>query len=122
MESAITRAQDHAVERPDLYQKIFWRIMPLIVFAYVGAYLDRVNVGFAKLKMLDDLGFSDAVYGLGAGIFFLGCLLSKSFGSDRRVLCSAPNGRPSGAMPGSGKVGLFRATGRMDTGQTRRVF
>lgn len=56
----------------DVYRKIAWRIMPLVVICYIGAYLDRVNVGFAKLKMLQDLGMSDAVYGLGAGIFFIG--------------------------------------------------
>ncbi|PLZ01514.1 MFS transporter [Burkholderia sp. WAC0059] len=56
----------------DVYRKIAWRIMPLVVLCYIGAYLDRVNVGFAKLKMLSDLGMSDAVYGLGAGIFFIG--------------------------------------------------
>jgi MFS family permease len=46
--------------------------MPFIVICYLCAYLDRVNVGFAKLQMLSELGFSDAVYGLGAGIFFIG--------------------------------------------------
>ncbi|TCK36888.1 sugar phosphate permease [Paraburkholderia sp. BL8N3] len=58
--------------RADVYRKITWRIMPFIVICYLCAYLDRVNVGFAKLQMLSDLGFSDAVYGLGAGIFFIG--------------------------------------------------
>ena len=42
------------------------------MLCYVVAYLDRVNVGFAKLQMLEDLGFSDTVYGLGAGLFFIG--------------------------------------------------
>lgn len=58
--------------RADVYRKITWRIMPFIVICYLCAYLDRVNVGFAKLQMLSDLGFSDAVYGFGAGIFFIG--------------------------------------------------
>ena len=40
--------------------------------SYIVNYIDRVNVGFAKLQMLGDLKFSDSVYGLGAGIFFLG--------------------------------------------------
>ncbi|MDP4026252.1 MFS transporter [Methylobacterium sp. NEAU 140] len=61
-----------AASRTDVYRKITWRIMPFIVVCYLFAYLDRVNVGFAKLQMMSDLGFSDAVYGLGAGIFFLG--------------------------------------------------
>lgn len=55
-----------------LYGKIAWRIMPILLICYIIAYLDRVNVGFAKLQMMGDLRFSDSVYGLGAGIFFLG--------------------------------------------------
>jgi D-galactonate transporter len=58
--------------RSDVYRKISWRIMPFIVLCYLCGYLDRVNVGFAKLQMLNALHMSDAVYGLGAGIFFIG--------------------------------------------------
>jgi D-galactonate transporter len=58
-----------------LYNKIAWRIMPIMFLGYIIAYLDRVNVGFAKLQMLGDLKFSDSVYGFGAGIFFLGYFL-----------------------------------------------
>src|SRR5271170_2328201 len=58
-----------------LYRRIAWRIMPIMVCAYIVNYIDRVNVGFAKLQMLGDLKFSDSVYGLGAGIFFLGYFL-----------------------------------------------
>lgn len=54
------------------YSKVTWRLLPLLFLCYVASYLDRVNVGFAKLQMLQDLKFSDTVYGLGAGIFFLG--------------------------------------------------
>ena len=54
------------------YEKISWRLLPFIVICYLIAYLDRVNVGFAKLQMLSDLKFTDAIYGLGAGIFFAG--------------------------------------------------
>jgi D-galactonate transporter len=57
------------------YAKVTWRLLPFLFLCYVFAYLDRVNVGFAKLQMMDDLGFSEAVYGLGAGIFFVGYLL-----------------------------------------------
>ena len=46
--------------------------MPFLLLCYVVAYLDRVNVGFAKLQMLSDLKFSETIYGLGAGIFFIG--------------------------------------------------
>jgi len=57
------------------YRKTAWRIIPLLMVCYLVAYLDRVNVGFAKLQMLDDLKFSDAVYGFGAGVFFVGYLM-----------------------------------------------
>jgi len=48
------------------------RLIPFLFLLYVAAYLDRINVGFAQLQMKDALGFGDAVYGLGAGIFFIG--------------------------------------------------
>lgn len=51
------------------------RLLPLLFVSYIVAFLDRVNVGFAKLQMASDLGYSDAVYGFGAGIFFLGYFL-----------------------------------------------
>ena len=53
-------------------RKVSWRLIPLLFLCYIVAYLDRVNVGFAKLQMQDALQFSEAVYGLGAGIFFIG--------------------------------------------------
>ncbi|MCP2091768.1 UNVERIFIED_ORG: MFS family permease [Paraburkholderia sediminicola] len=52
-----------------------WRLLPFLVTCYLFACLDRLNIGFAKLQMQSDLGFSDAVYGVGAGIFFLGYVL-----------------------------------------------
>jgi len=58
-----------------LRRKVAWRILPLVFLLYIVAYLDRANVGFAKLRMASDLHFSDAVYGLGIGIFFIGYLL-----------------------------------------------
>ena len=57
------------------YRKVSWRLVPFLLLCYVVAYLDRVNVGFAKLQMLNDLQFSETVYGLGAGIFFIGYFL-----------------------------------------------
>ncbi len=54
------------------YQKVTRRLIPFSVLCYVISYLDRINVGFAKLQMLSDLGFSETVFGLGAGIFFIG--------------------------------------------------
>ncbi|WP_413812258.1 MFS transporter [Streptomyces sp. OE57] len=58
-----------------VYRKVVRRIVPFLILAYVASYLDRVNVGFAKLQMSDDLGFSEAAYGLGAGLFFIGYFL-----------------------------------------------
>jgi D-galactonate transporter len=57
------------------YRKVGWRLVPFLLLCYIVSYLDRVNVGFAKLEMLQDLGLSDTVYGLGAGIFFIGYFL-----------------------------------------------
>ncbi|MCG5476744.1 MAG: MFS transporter [Sinorhizobium fredii] len=57
------------------YGKVFWRIIPFLMLCYVVAYLDRVNVGFAKLQMSSELGLSEAAYGIGAGIFFIGYFL-----------------------------------------------
>jgi D-galactonate transporter len=65
-----TGAADSDLERT--YKKVFWRIVPFLMLCYVVAYLDRVNVGFAKLQMAQDLGFSETIYGLGAGLFFIG--------------------------------------------------
>jgi ACS family tartrate transporter-like MFS transporter len=53
-------------------RKISWRLLPLIVFAYLVAYIDRTNVAFAALTMNKDIGLSAYIYGWGAGIFFLG--------------------------------------------------
>jgi ACS family tartrate transporter-like MFS transporter len=52
--------------------KVAWRLAPLLMVCYFVAFLDRVNIGFAALTMNQDLGFDSTVYGLGAGIFFLG--------------------------------------------------
>ncbi len=57
------------------YRKVSWRLVTFFFVGYLVAYLDRINVGFAQLQMQHDLGFSDAVYGLGAGIFFAGYFL-----------------------------------------------
>jgi MFS family permease len=54
------------------YRKVDLRIVPFLFLCYILAYLDRVNVGFAKLQMLKDLSLSDAAFATGAGIFFIG--------------------------------------------------
>lgn len=57
------------------YRKVTARLLPILILCYLVAYLDRVNIGFARLQMMDDLGFSETVYGFGAGIFFIGYFL-----------------------------------------------
>src|SRR5690606_36410582 len=61
-----------------VYGRIAWKILPFLIICYLFAYLDRVNVGFAKLRMLEDLQFSEAAFGLGAGLFFIGYLLFEA--------------------------------------------
>jgi ACS family tartrate transporter-like MFS transporter len=60
----------HSVPR-----RIAWRLLPFLWLLYLIAYLDRANVAFANLEMSRDLEFSDSVFGLGAGIFFVGYVL-----------------------------------------------
>ena len=52
-------------------RKVAYRLLPFVFFLYVGNYVDRVNVSFANLRMSADLGFSDRVYGLGVGMFYV---------------------------------------------------
>lgn len=58
-----------------LYRKITWKLIPFLCLCYLAAYLDRINIGFAKLQMLDQLKFSETAFGLGAGLFFVGYIL-----------------------------------------------
>lgn len=55
-----------------LIAKITWRLMPFLGFLYLIAYIDRQNVSYAKLQMVDALGLSEYAYGLGASLFFIG--------------------------------------------------
>jgi D-galactonate transporter len=72
---AIARGAAPAAFETRAYRKVTLRLLPFLMLCYVAAYLDRVNVGFAKLEMLGDLGFSETAYGLGAGMFFIGYFL-----------------------------------------------
>ena len=74
-QGVMTLVEPSIDETTRVYRKVTWRLVPFLFACYVAAYLDRVNVGFAKLQMLSDLQFSETVYGLGAGIFFLGYFL-----------------------------------------------
>lgn len=55
-----------------LYKKIVGKLLPLLMIAYILNYLDRSNIGFAKLQFMPDLGMTEAMFGLGAGLFYLG--------------------------------------------------
>jgi len=65
------------------------RLMPFIFLLYIVSYLDRVNIGSAGLQMGKELGFSDAVFGFGAGIFYLGYVLLEIPGGLMAELWSA---------------------------------
>lgn len=75
------------------YRKVDMRIIPFLFLCYILAYLDRVNVGFAKLQMLKALSMSDAAFATGAGIFFIGYfffevpsnVLLKKFGARKWI-------------------------------------
>lgn len=75
---SLSNAQDLGMVGDDAsrtYRKIIWRIIPFLCFCYLASYLDRINIGFAKLQMLDTLHMSETAYGLGAGLFFVGYIL-----------------------------------------------
>ena len=58
-----------------VFAKCAWRLIPFMGLLYFANFIDRVNVGFAALTMNKDLGFSPAVFGFGAGVFFIGYAL-----------------------------------------------
>jgi ACS family tartrate transporter-like MFS transporter len=64
------------IERETI-RKVAWRLLPVIMLGYFCSYLDRVNVGMAASTMNHQLGFSNAVFGFGAGLFFLGYFLAE---------------------------------------------
>jgi D-galactonate transporter len=66
--------QDEII-RARAYRKIALRIMPFLLLCYIANYIDRVNIGIAQISLRTDLGFTDQVYGIGVGLFFLGFIL-----------------------------------------------
>ncbi len=83
METAVTAARGREPSSSEakeaqldaLYKKLMWRIVPFMFLAFLLAWIDRVNVSFAKLQINESLGFTEAIYGFGAGIFFIGYFL-----------------------------------------------
>ncbi len=59
------------------YRRITLRLLPFLMVLWILSWIDRVNIGFAKLQMLADLKFSETVYGIGAGIFFIGYFICE---------------------------------------------
>ena len=80
------------------YRKVSWRLIPFLFLCYVVAYLDRVNVGFAKLQMAQALLFSDTIYGLGAGMFFIGNELPTRISAVGPLVTVCPTLIPCGEM------------------------
>lgn len=84
-------ATDASLQRA--YARSEWRIIPILFMLWLLAWVDRANIAFAKLQMLSDLHFGEAVYGFGAGLFFLGyvvfgvpaTLLQQRIGAKRMI-------------------------------------
>ena len=68
-------AQFGSLDAAALYRRVTIRLLPFLVLCYIVSVIDRLNIAMAKLQMLPALGFSEAAYGLGAGVFFLGYLI-----------------------------------------------
>src|ERR1700744_904870 len=89
MKKARAERIDVGPEEVELINRLGWRLMPLLVVLFLVAFIDRQNVGFAKLQMLSDLHLSEAAYGFGASLFFIGyvifeipsCLALNRFGA-----------------------------------------
>ncbi|WP_347455189.1 MFS transporter [Acinetobacter thermotolerans] len=70
--SSIALANVSELEKQQLLKKLLWKILPILFIAYFFSFLDRVNIGYAKLQMQEAIGFTDSQYALAAGIFFIG--------------------------------------------------
>ena len=68
-----TRGSESEVGRSAL-RKIAWRLVPFLGLLYFINHLDRTNIGFAKLTMSEDLGLTETMFGLAAGLFSIGYL------------------------------------------------
>jgi MFS transporter, ACS family, tartrate transporter len=72
--SARSQSVDDTLES-GVIRKLMWRIIPFIIACYFMSFLNRVNIGFAALTMNKDLGLTSEMFGVGAGIFFVGYIL-----------------------------------------------
>lgn len=70
--STIPLTKVSELEKQQLLKKVFWKMLPILFIAYFFSFLDRVNIGYAKIQMQDVIGFTDSQYALAAGVFFIG--------------------------------------------------
>ena len=73
--TAAMAPMEEAHGKSAIYRKVAWRIMPLVFLCYIANYIDRTNIGIAQLQLRTELGFSEQVYGIGVGLFFIGFIL-----------------------------------------------
>ena len=81
--------------------RVAWRLIPVLMLGYFCAYLDRVNVGFAKLTMQHALNFTEAVFGFGAGVFFIGYFLAEIPSNLILNRSARASGSPASCSPGA---------------------
>jgi sugar phosphate permease len=77
-EKALPQASSASASEADsdaVYRKVMLHLVPMLVIVYIIAYIDRSNVGFAKLGFMKDLSFGDTVFGIGAGVFYAGYMI-----------------------------------------------
>jgi ACS family tartrate transporter-like MFS transporter len=77
MEAGVQIGRGIALLERETMRRVAWRLMPVLMLTFFCSYLDRVNVGMAALTMNKQLGFSNAVFGFGAGVFYLGYSLAE---------------------------------------------
>jgi sugar phosphate permease len=64
--------------RDAVYNKVSWRIMPILLLCYIANFIDRTNISIAQIHMRTDLGFTDEIYGIGVGLFFIGFIIFEA--------------------------------------------
>jgi len=75
MAQAVAAAPVEDGVKDAVYRKVAWRLLPFILLCYMANYIDRTNIGIAQLHLRRDLGFTEEVYGIGVGLFFVGFIL-----------------------------------------------
>ncbi|MEI9982565.1 MAG: hypothetical protein WDN69_04750 [Aliidongia sp.] len=90
------------IDEDRLISRLTWRLMPLLTILFLVAFIDRQNVGFAKLQMVGALGLTEADYGLGSSLFFISYLVFENSEHPRPCTGSArATGWPGSCSPGA---------------------